>query len=122
MQTSRAQAFSLLEVLIALAVISIAVLALSHSGGQAPRHYAQLQIQSEALWVAENVVTTLRIDERFPGIGVRSGSQRMGQREWRWQAEIQATADVDIRRADVVVFSNSLQQPAATHTAWFGRN
>jgi general secretion pathway protein I len=122
MQPALPRGFSLLEVLIALAVISIAVLALSQSGGQAPRHYQQLQTQAEALWVAENVVTGLRIDERFPVIGTRSGSQRMGLREWRWQAEIQATADADIRRAEVSVFSTSLDQPAATHTAYFGRN
>lgn len=122
MQKTRPQAFSLLEVLIALAIISIAVLALSQSGGQAPRHYEQLQTQAEALWVAENVVTALRIDERFPVTGTRSGSQRMGQREWRWQADIQATADADIRRADVIVFSDKLDQPAAIHTAFFGRN
>jgi len=122
MQLARRRGFSLLEVLIALAVISIAVLALSQSGGQAPRHYLQLQTQAEALWVAENVVTGLRIDERFPVIGTRSGSQRMGQREWRWQAEIQATADPDIRRAEVSVFSTALDQAAVTHTAYFGRN
>ncbi len=114
--------FSLLEVLIALAVISIAVLALSQTGGNAPRHYQQLQTRTEALWVAENVITGLRIDEGFPAPGRRTGSQRMGQREWRWQADISSTADADIHRADVVVFSASLDRPAATHTGFFGRH
>ena len=121
-QQSAEHGFSLLEVLIALAIISIAVLALSQSGGQAPRHYQQLQNRAEALWVAQNVIASLRIDERFPNIGTRNGSQRMGQSDWRWQADIQATQDADIRRADVVVFSTSLDQPAATHSAYFGRN
>lgn len=122
MRLAPTQAFSLLEVLIALAIISIAVLALSQSGGQVPRHYLQLQNHTEALWVAKNVVTALRLEERFPVTGTRSGSQRMGQRDWRWQADIQATPDADIRRADVVVFGDNLDQPAATHTAFFGRN
>ncbi|MDA3934814.1 MAG: type II secretion system minor pseudopilin GspI [Gammaproteobacteria bacterium] len=115
-------AFSLLEVMIALAIISIAVLALSHSGGNAPSHYKHLRDSSQALWVAENVITQLRIDATFPSTGTQNGTQFMGQQDWRWQAVISATADRDIRRADIVVFSDSLEQPAATHIGFFGRN
>jgi general secretion pathway protein I len=113
--------FTLLEVLIALAVVGVAVLALSRSGGQAPRHYHDLRQTTEALWVGENVLAALRIETDFPPTGVRSGRERMGRVDWRWQATVSATPDPDIRRADVVVFAERLDAPAATHTGFFGR-
>lgn len=112
--------FSLLEVLIALAVVSVALLALSHSGAQAPRDYKHLQSTTYALWVADNALAEIRLDEGFPEPGQRSGQQTMGAQSWRWQAQIQQTPESRIRRVEVTVFDEVSSQPVLIHTGFIG--
>ncbi|GAB4190251.1 MAG: type II secretion system minor pseudopilin GspI [Wenzhouxiangellaceae bacterium] len=113
--------FSLLEVLIAMAVISIALLALSRTGGAAPRQLAALEQRTIAQWVAQNAISEIRLNEGFPPVGQRQGRENMAQRDWSWQAQVQDTSDDSIRRIDVSVFIDGADQPVATHTGFAGR-
>jgi len=102
--TKYLRGFSLLEVVIALAVVSIALLALSRTGGSAPARYTDLQQRTLALWVADNALAELRLSEGFPEPGARFGRETMAGVSWRWQAEISVTQVPSIRRVDVTVY------------------
>jgi len=113
--------FSLLEVLIAMAIISIALLALSRTGAGVPRQLAGLEQRTLAQWVAQNAIADIRIKERFPNVGSREGREEMGARTWHWRAQVQDTSDVSIRRIDVSVYLDGNDQAIAAHTGFVGR-
>lgn len=120
----QSRGFSLLEVIIALAVVSIALLALSRTGGSAPAQYTELQQGTLALWVADNALAELRLDEGFPEPGTRFGRENMAGISWRWQAEITQTSESRIRRVDVTVYldNNPGREELAvlSHTGFIG--
>lgn len=87
----RAAGFTLLEVLVALLLLSLAMVALVRSVGQ---EAAALGLQRDATlaqWVAANQLAELRLQRDLPGSGRAQGRSRMGGRAWRWQLEARAT-------------------------------
>ena len=112
--------FSLLEVMIALAVVAIAVLALARVSGDAPAHLAHLREHSIAQWVADNAVASMRLQTALPETGERSGRERMGGVDWRWRAAVSATAQPRLRRVEVTVYRAGDAEPVTRHTAFLG--
>lgn len=100
----RAQAgFSLIEVVIALAVIAIAMGALINSTSSATNNTRHLEEKTMAHWVAMNQLAELKLSGQWPGIGKKEGKATMGDQEWEWIAETTATEVNDIRRVDIRV-------------------
>lgn len=100
---SRAAGFTLLEVLVALAVLAIALAALVKGGGENASNAAYLRDKTIAHWVAINRVTELQLQEQWPSTGTTRGSEEMAQREWFWLAKVSDTFDDDVRRLEVEV-------------------
>jgi general secretion pathway protein I len=101
----RAQGFSLLEVMIALAVLAIALAATVRAVGEQARVQAVVRDAAVARWVASNVIAETRLSERFPATGEREGQTRMAGRVWRWRRVVSDTPDGDLRRIDVAVYA-----------------
>lgn len=96
--------FTLLEVLVALAILAIAMAALIQAASDSARTQLILQERTIAGWVAENVIAEIQLDDRWPDAGSRfSGEAMMADRDWRWAVEVQATPDPGLRRFDVSV-------------------
>lgn len=113
--------FTLLEVLIALVVLGLALTALVHAAGVSVRDFGGLRERSSAGWVAANVVTEVRLNERLPATGRRDGQQRLAGREWYWRLDIAGTQDARIRRLDVQVFADPERtDPVAQLTGFAG--
>ncbi len=124
MNTLRARhspGFTLLEVLLAMAVIGIAVLALSETGGRSPRLIADLADRTYAQWIADNALAEIRLFEGFPEPGPRRGRENMAGRQWLWRAEVKQTADPALRRIDVWVLIEGDETPVLNHTGFAGR-
>lgn len=96
--------FTLLEVLIALAVVSLVLVALVRTAGTSVRALDREREVTLATWVAANVLTEQRLAGQ-PPLGKREGTQRLGDRDWRWQSVVQATDEPSIRRIDVRVYA-----------------
>lgn len=96
--------FTLLEVLVALAVLAVALGALVRAGADSAGNLTYLRDKTFAHWVAMNRIVELRLAEEWPATGTRSGRAEMGGREWRWQAEVAETDDRAIRRVEVAVY------------------
>jgi general secretion pathway protein I len=100
----RAAGFTLLEVLVALAVLAIAMGAVIHAASQSIASTAYLREQTFASWVAGNQVNELLLDrEPWPAEGTRQGSVDLANRAWRWEARFTKTDDPDLQRLDVTV-------------------
>ncbi len=99
------QGFSLVEVLVALAVVAIALVALLAAAARMTRDADRLRELTLASWVGANVLVETRLAEPFPKLGEREGRMRMGTREFRWRRVVQNTTEPALRRIDVHVFA-----------------
>jgi general secretion pathway protein I len=95
--------FTLLEVLVALAVLAIAMAALIKGGADNARAAAYLRDKTLAQWVAMNVVAEQRLAAAWPAPGKQRGSEEMARHEWYWELTVAETFDDDIRRLEVAV-------------------
>ena len=95
--------FTLLEVLVALAVLAIAMGALLKSGVGGAATAMQLQDKLFANWVATNRLAEIEVAPEWPAEGETTGVSPMAGREWRWRQSVSATPDSDMRRVDVEV-------------------
>lgn len=110
--------FSLLEVLVALVVVALALLALTRTAGGQVQAFDALRERTLAGWVAANVLAQTRLSAPLPALGRRDGRENLGGRDWRWQVDVQATADRAIRRIDVTVYAGEETAPSATLTGF----
>ena len=104
MNRRTAAGFTLLEVLVALAVIALSMGAIIKATGDYTNNQSYLRDRTMALWVARNVLVQFRVDKEWPDVGERKGTQEMGNREWRWLAVTSQTDEEELRRLDVEVF------------------
>lgn len=109
----RARGFTLIEVLIALAVVALALVALMRTAALQVQAADALRERTLASWVAANVLTETRLTTAFPPVGRSDGHTRMAGRDWRWVREVSATPEASIRRIDVQVHAAGDAQPAA---------
>lgn len=95
--------FTLLEMLVALAVFSLSVLALLNLSGEHARAAVEIESRALASVVAENRAVEGLTATDPPALGVAEGEEVAGGRTWRWRREVTATEDADVRRIDVKV-------------------
>ena len=95
--------FTLLEVLIALAVLALGMTAVIGAAGSSTRLGSELRDRTFADWVAMNELTSLRLAKAAPASGSLNGDADMAGEKWHWRATISATADPDLLRIDVAV-------------------
>lgn len=114
--------FTLIEVLIALAVLAIAMLAVIGSAGSATRTAAELRDETFAHWVAMNEMTALRIAPTWPALGKQDGDAEMGGHKWHWRADVSTTSDPDLLRVDIDVSDAAqVDQSVSSLTGFLGR-
>lgn len=95
--------FTLLEVLVALAVLALALGALVHAGAEQAASLDHLRSRTLAHWVAANELAEARLASNWPEPGERRGTTRMGRAEWHWVMTVSDTEDPDVRRLEVAV-------------------
>jgi general secretion pathway protein I len=117
--TSR-KGFTLIEVLVALAVIALALLALVRAASMQVHSFDALRERTLAGWVAANVLTQTRLENPSPASGRDDGHMQLANRDWRWTREVQTTATAGIRRIDVRVFAGDAAEPSATLSGFSG--
>lgn len=101
--------FTLLEILVALAVFSLAALALIRLETASARGAAVLDRSMIAGMVARNVALAAVTDARPPPRGTSAGVEANGGRAWRWTRVVTPTGDERIVRVDVAVRGDAPQ-------------
>lgn len=105
--------FTLLEVLVALAIAAVGLAAVSKALYQNVEVADRLGQKMIATWVASNYLSDLQINRDYLSGGSTSDSSEMGGREWNIEAEYTATGDNQIVRVDVSVYEKNVQGRAA---------
>jgi general secretion pathway protein I len=95
--------FTLIEMVVALAIFSLAALALLRLQGASVRGTAELSDRAIGQIVVRNLMVEALIDEKIPVIGETSGAVTNGGRVWRWLQTIKRTEDPRILRYDIAV-------------------
>lgn len=101
--------FTLIEILVALAVFSLAALALIRLESASIRGVAVLNRTLVANMVARNVALDALTEARAPTLGPSGGTEANGGQVWRWTRRVTPTGDARIVRIDVAVAAPSGQ-------------
>ena len=121
-----ASGFTLVEALVALAIISIALISALHVAAQSTSNVGELRAHLLAGWVAENILAEHRARGDWLAPGITRGRQREGGFEFAWREEVVTTPNPAFRRIDTFVsepsdethvlahFTAMLVDPAAT--------
>lgn len=101
---TRTRGFTLLEVLVALAILAIALSAGFRAVGLATSNANALREHLLADWVAQNLLAEHRARNQFLEPGVSEGTAKQGPLEFRWKETVKTTPNQLIRRIEVQVF------------------
>jgi len=96
------KAFTLLEVIVALAVLTLGIGTVMKVTGSQASQLTYLKNKTIALWIANNKANEIQLD-KWPETGTSSGQEFMANQEWGWKLKVSNTADKDLRRMDIEV-------------------
>jgi general secretion pathway protein I len=100
-----ARGFTLVEVLVALAIVAVALLASLRAVDVMARSSAELNMRLLAQLSARNQIAVLRASNTFPAIGVVSSTCPQGKTEFICRQETKGTPNEFFRRVEIRVFS-----------------
>lgn len=117
----RLPGFTLVEVLVALAVVAVALSAGLRAAGSVTDNAGRLADVSAAQWCADNQLVELRLGRRFPGTGDSEFTCEQIGRRFRGEMRVRPTPNPNFRRVDAAV---SLEdgRPLVTVSTVVGRN
>lgn len=95
--------FTLVEILVALAIVAVALTAGMRALTQAADGATALKSRTLALWVAQNVLARAQLATPSPSPGTSEGGESQAAMQFRWRATITATPNPSFRRIDITV-------------------
>ena len=98
--------FTLLEVMLAMAVFAIAGVALLSAANSNYRHISHLEETMFANWVASNQLVSASLDKTWPPKNNNKGKIELAGRTWYWQQKVVKTTDNDMRAITMEVRRN----------------
>lgn len=99
--------FTLIEVLVALAIVAVALGAGMKAAGALSGNAQRLAEVSAAQWCADNQLTELRLSRQFPGIGDSDFACEQLGRAYRGQMQVRPTPNPNFRRVDAIVVDDT---------------
>ena len=95
--------FTLIEMLVALAIFSLAALALLRLGGATATNSARLADRAIAQIVARNLAVEVLTDPAPPPFGTVAGEAVNGGRRWRWTRNTARSPEARIQQIEIQV-------------------
>ncbi len=118
----RRRGFTLIEVLVALAVLAIALAAAIEAVDAQVRSADHLRTRTLAHWVAMNQIAEMQVMNEFPPVGRQRGEETMGGHRWWWTRIVSDPGIEGIRQVIVEVRRQREQEdPDARLVALLGR-
>ena len=102
------RAFTLVEVLVALAVVAIALAAGMRALAQSADGASSLKLRTLALWVAQNRLAQAQLATPWPSRGTRSGDETQAGIRFVWRETVSDTPNPGFRRIEIVVAESAL--------------
>ena len=100
--------FTLLEIVITVAIFAVASTALIRNASNSVIQTLSIQDRTIGHWLAENELEELRsaprTEEFFPSVGTDRETVNMANRDWELKIQVESTENPDMRRVEVTVF------------------
>jgi general secretion pathway protein I len=96
-------AFTLIEVLVALAIVAVALSAGMRALAQSADGASALKTRTLALWVAENRLARAQLAEPAPETGTTHGDEQQAGVTLAWRQTVSPTPNPAFRKIDIVV-------------------
>ena len=103
MKSPDQRGFTLIEVVVALAIVAIGMLAVFKTIGDSVNNVEALRDRSFAGWIADNRITEIRSSGQMPSVEETAGEVEFGGRRWHWVTKVSQTQVEGLRRIDVSV-------------------
>jgi general secretion pathway protein I len=100
---TRAGGFTLLEVMVALAVVSLGLIAVFNGIIQISDQSTHLRERAFAHWVAMNELARMRVGGAMPEVSEFDGDVDFAEITYRWEATVSETGVDNLRRIDMRV-------------------
>jgi len=114
--------FTLVEVLVALAVLAIALAAVMRAMGQAVDTTVSLREHDVALWVAQNRMAEHEMRKDWPATDTKDGDAQMGGEKWYWREQVSTTPEPKLRRIEITVRRTSDSKDTRARLVGYLRN
>lgn len=103
MRSPDSRGFTLIEVVVALAILGIGMLAVFKTIGDTVNNVEVLRDRSFAQWIADNRITEVRLTGEMPSVEETAGEVEFAGRQWHWVSTVSQTQVRGLRRIDVSV-------------------
>lgn len=110
---------TLLEVMVALLIFALTGSAMIKAASDHIRSVGMIEEITFATWVANNRLTELQLESRWPPRNNHKGSQEMAGRTWYWQQLVTETNDKELRAVEVSVSLQEGNQQNITSVSTF---
>ena len=108
------QGFTLIEVMLAMAVFAIAGIALLSASSNNARNIGHLENKMFANWVASNQLVAASLEEKWPPKNNLKGEVELAGKAWFWQQKVIKTTDKDMRAIVMEIRLNENDELAVT--------
>ncbi len=95
--------FTLLEVMIALVIVGLTLLAMAGKMGSMLNASNTMRNYTYASWIAHNKIAEMRLANVVPEVSSSSGELRYAGVDWAWRAVVSETGVENLYRVDVSI-------------------
>ncbi len=95
--------FTLIEVLAALVIVALGMIAAIQAVTQSARNGTYLRDKTLAHWIGMNVLTERRLQSSVPDVAESTGRVEFADQQWQWTMTVTQTQVASLRRIDIAV-------------------
>ena len=119
--SQKSRGFTLIEVLVALAILAIALAAAARAANVVIDGAQETRLRTLATWIAQNRVAELAATKVFPATGTISGRGSMAGIDFEWQQITSETPNAAFRKVELKVLRPAQAQSLVTLNAYLVR-
>lgn len=102
--------FTLVEMLLALAVFAYAASSILAVLGQTAKNLSEIETMTFASWIANDRLTELQADATWPPKDKEKGERELAGKQWFWLQRVEKTEDPNLRKVEVQIRTDRASQ------------